>query len=823
MELDDEDLTAAQRGFLLSLHDIGKFARAFQTKAPHAWPGDVLGPQGAVPADPGHEVTGLHLLLNRPIATVLDGVFPGWLHAARLVVMRALCGHHGRPRSEPHPPPLPSQLGEAERAAALAFVQDMLALFRPEPMERRRGDALQRLGWRLAGLATLADWIGSSARFPYAPVSALADLAAYLAAARARARGAIAAFGLAPARAAPATGMAGLFDGFAPTPLQAWAEAAPLGDGPVLAVIEDMTGAGKTEAALVLAHRLMAAGRVDGLFLALPTMATAGAMHARLKACWLRLFLPGERPNLVLAHGRAALDPRFVPAPRDADLPPAEEAGEEPAGAQCAAWLADDRRRALLAQVGVGTVDQALLAVLPVRHATLRQRGLARKVLVVDEAHAFDPWMREEMLALLRFHAAMGSSAIILSATLTQGVRQAMVDAFRSGLGAPPAPLTNNAYPLTTLAGAAGATETPCGARPGLARVTPVRRLPSSAAAQVAIAAAAARGAAVAWVRNSVDEAIAAHAALLAAGVPALLFHARFAMVDRLAIEAEVLRRFGKDSQPADRAMVVVATQVIEQSLDLDFDLLVSDLAPADLLIQRAGRLWRHRDRAARPLPTPEMLLLSPEPREDAGADWLREHRGTAAVYRDPALLWRSARAVLAGGIAAPEGLRGLIEAAAAGPAPAALQPAEARAIGAGEGAAGIARQNALRFEAGYAPDAGLWDPDILTPTRMENDPQVTLRLARWDGTALRPWAEDANPRRAWALSEVSVAARRVPEALLPAALAAACAATRQSWSRWEQESPRLRLAPVTADGALPGNPGLTYGTSRGLQLPERR
>jgi CRISPR-associated endonuclease/helicase Cas3 len=151
----------------------------------------------------------------------------------------------------------------------------------------------------------------------------------------------------------------------------------------------------------------------------------------------------------VLAHGRAELDPRFgavmdgaAVANRDAAHP-----ADTPAEIHCASWLAEDRRRALLAEFGVGTIDQALLAVLPVRHAVLRQQGLKGKVLVVDEVHAFDPYMRRELVELLRFHAALGGSVVLLSATLLKSGRAMLIDAFREGLGAHQAELLQDAYP----------------------------------------------------------------------------------------------------------------------------------------------------------------------------------------------------------------------------------------------------------------------------------------------------------------------------------------------------------------------------------------
>jgi CRISPR-associated endonuclease/helicase Cas3 len=624
--------------------------------------------------------------------------------------------------------------------------------------------------------------------------------------------------------------------------VQAWAELAPLPEGPVLAVIEDLTGGGKTEAAMTLVHRLIADGRASGVFVALPTMATANAMFARLADSYRRLFDPAANPSLALAHGRAMLDSRFrdTIAP-DPDVRAAGAEGrsptdpaDEPAEAQCAAWLAEDRRRSLQAQVGVGTLDQALLAVLPVRHAPLRQQGLAGKVLVIDEAHAFDAYMQHEMLALLRFHAALGGSAVLLSATLPQALRQKLADAFRQGLRLPAVPLQEQRYPLATLVSQAETAETPCAVREGLARQVAVSRLEDAGAAIDRVVAAAEAGAAVAWVRNTVDDAIDAAAALRARGLAPLLFHARFAMIDRLAIEAEVLHRFGRDSRPAERKCVLVATQVIEQSLDLDFDLLCTDLAPADLLIQRAGRLWRHAERE-RPLAAPELLVISPEPVATPGARWIKDVLpGTAAVYDDPALLWRSARAVFERGvIVTPEDMRPLIEQAADRDSPDAIPPALAaasdRAHGARLSQAGIAAQNVLDVWQGYDRNAGLWEPDLATPTRLQDRPQVTLRLARLEAGAVVPYARDPDLRRAWALSEVGIAAHRITSCPPPAGLPVAVDAARAGWGRWERESPLMLCAVLAGSGANfkfvaegRGNVAVTaaYSVGDGLNFP---
>ena len=805
-------------GFLVALHDAGKFSRPFQGMVAAHWPAAIL---GTLPPDcptrPKHDAVGLHILRHE-LHEVLEEILPArrlgareWTATDRAHVFQALAGHHGRPVA----------LGDGSMPARVLcngcigavrdFARAMAVLFRPEPVPfPAMPDGPARLGWDLAGLVTLADWVGSRQEwFSYVPLEAVANPAAYFFDhALPRAAAALSAAGLSNAPAAPFLGTGNLFPMISPSPVQAWAQDAAMPSGPVLAVIEDATGSGKTEAAMVLAHRMLASGRVGGVFLALPTMATANAMFGRMGEVYRRLFRADSHPSLVLAHGHAELDPRFASVIRGGASPGigASDPADEPSEIHCASWLAEDRRRSLLAQFGVGTVDQALLAVLPVRHAALRQQGLKGKLLIVDEAHAFDAYMQRELVELLRFHAALGGSAILLSATLPASVRQKLVDAFRSGLGTPSSPLLKMAYPLATLAGAQSVTESACGMREGLARKVAVTRLPDGRHAVERIGTAARAGAAVAWIRNTVDDAMAAAGELRAEGLAPLLFHARFAMVDRLAIEGDVLRRFGRPNAGQDRACVLVATQVVEQSLDIDFDLLCTDLAPVDLLIQRAGRLWRH-GRNGRPVAGPELLVVSPEPVDDPGPDWIRASQpGTAAVYRDPALLWRGARAVFdAGCITTPDDMRPMIEAAAddagEGSIPPGLSAQADRARGETLASSSLARQNVLSFKDGYNRQNGSWEPDIDTPTRHEDRPQVTLRLALVRDGAVVPYAEDADDGRAWSLSELRVANHRVASCPVCPDLQAAADVARSHWGRWERDSPRVLLAVMTRSG----------------------
>src|SRR4051812_10862790 len=300
--------------FLLALHDIGKLSRPFQAKVPELWPGGWLGPRPAADLhDPGHGATGLTLLRHR-IEDSLDPVLQGWAPETRAMFLAPFLGHHGRP-VEPadNRRELFGKEGGAVDRAGRELVGVMRELWEPSPLPEPERPALARASWPLAGLAVLADWLGSSQDwFPYEPPDHAPD--AYLTLARERAREAIEAAGVRPTRPSAAEGLRVLFPEVTePSDVQAWAERVSLPDGPFLALVEDVTGGGKTEAALALAHRLLAEGRARGLYMALPTMATANAMFARLAEAYRRLFEPdpGHAPSLALAHGATRLHEGF--------------------------------------------------------------------------------------------------------------------------------------------------------------------------------------------------------------------------------------------------------------------------------------------------------------------------------------------------------------------------------------------------------------------------------------------------------------------------------------------------------------------------------
>ncbi|WP_280564325.1 CRISPR-associated helicase Cas3' [Chromohalobacter sp. 48-RD10] len=751
--------------FLLGLHDLGKFSRAFQEILNLDVDG-MAAPLGKAYGE-RHDKLGVLLWDKCWRQWREDGVLHWPADDASSVrkllgsmnsLMAPFFGHHGRPVATGH-----LQLntfygsdGELDDVSAAGdFIADWAAIIQPPwPVERLLDKQWQAvfktLSWTIAGWATLSDWLGSHRDyFPYCQ-SAIA-LFDYWPRALRQAEAVLEATSfLRPPRPVPYEGLAHWFGtNVTPTPLQQEAENLSLASSPQLFILEDVTGAGKTEAACILTQRLLAAGHGEGLYFALPTMATSNAMYARLGNFHHRFFSAESKPSFVLAHGARELNQDFeraIAQPDDDDY----TATDASASTQCNRWLADSNKKALLADVGVGTIDQALAGLLPRRHQCLRLLGLARKVLVVDEVHAFDHYMQTLLHQLLAHHARQGGSAILLTATLPFAMRQALVNAWREGLGEAPGPLASTDYPLLTHCSREPMRETALATRPEVIRRVEIAWLTQEEEALMQVMAAVENGECVVWIRNTVDDAIRAWQQIRALHPDpqrCLLFHARFAMLERRRIESDVIERFGKHSTSAQRrGQVLITTQVFQESLDCDADRMISDIAPIDLLIQRVGRLQRHQrgERAS-----PVLQVLAPAWDDDPKSDWLSQaHRGTQAVYKDTSLIWLTQRVLRErGAIAMPDDARTLIESVYACPIddiPEELDEARIERTGLDRMAGSMATHNALDLEAGYRidPDFDQWQEDRDIGTRLADEPSVEIVLLKCTERELQLWAE---------------------------------------------------------------------------------
>ena len=455
--------------------------------------------------------------------------------------------------------------------------------------------------------------------------------------------------------------------GAAPRPVQCTvAELAATMPVPGMMIVEATMGEGKTEAALAAVEILARRSGASGCYLALPTRATSDAMFGRMLS-WLRR-LPdtqvgrGDR-DVRLAHGKAALNPEYDRL-RTTSLPSGigEDAGGTEIGVH--AWLAGPKRT-LLSSFVVGTIDQLLFAALRSKHLALRHLGLAGKVVVIDEAHAYDVYMGRFLDRALEWLGAYGVPVIVLSATLPAHRRAELMKAYDDGRLGPLPPLTwrdrgkpridpyaplrtDLRYPLVTASTTErGATATSC-ADSGRGIEVTLRRLTDDVPALTELLRdQLTDGGCALVIRNTVarvQETAAALRAALGPDTPVSVAHSRFMAIDRAAKDRWLRDTFGPPGNgKRPHRHVVVASQVAEQSLDIDFDLLVTDLAPIDLVLQRIGRLHRHPrgDRPAR-LATPTCWIT--------GADWTTQPpqpvTGSRRVYQ-PATLLRSAAVLL--------------------------------------------------------------------------------------------------------------------------------------------------------------------------------
>ena len=627
-------LTAQDRARLVALaalHDIGKANKGFQARWDRR--ADRIGHEGQVAP----------LMFDRSLSKTAAGlalrqIIDGWGGGAYII---ALMAHHGRPREEfgraqagmesweKHRHYWRSENGYDPLAEAAGLVDQVRARW---PLAWEPGGKLPeppRFIALFAGLVTLADWIGSDTR--RFPVEGLHGLERDAMRGR-EAEAAVAARGLVPLGTPPADFAAAF--GFDPRGVQREADVDDL--GPV-ALIEAETGSGKTEAALWRWLQLRRAGQVDGLYFALPTRSAAVQLHARVGKMLGRVWGEGA-PEAVLAV------PGYLQAGdvTGQALPGWEVRWDD--GGTDSRWAAEHANHYLAARVAVGTIDQALLGALKVKHAFVRAATLARSLLVVDEVHASDAYMGALLECLLRNQVEAGGRALLLSATLAAEARHRL-------LGHPLPPLAEaEAQPYPALSGQAALPRRTAssGTRSKTVRIETAGLIDAPDAIAARAVEAARAGASVLVVRNSVGGAIAVAQAVEALA-PDLAFrvndtptlhHGRFAPSDRRLLDTAVERAFGKERSAKGR--VLVGTQTLEQSLDIDADLLITDLAPMDVLLQRIGRLHRHQREDRSAFAEARAIVLNPAERNLAallgrvrarhGLGPLRDGRG---VYPD--------------------------------------------------------------------------------------------------------------------------------------------------------------------------------------------
>jgi CRISPR-associated endonuclease/helicase Cas3 len=615
---DFPDIWRARLATLVSLHDFGKANLGFQAR----WR------ENARPV--GHIAEALTLLSDKFRQDTLFRILPlndvaawGGFPQSLFVVL----AHHGRPLDVHNPRPDDAQIWGAMDdhgpVQSLAGLGQAVRGWFPEafsPGGPLLPDAPQF--WHaVAGLVMLADWLGSDISFFEFANGASPDRMAEV---RVTAPKALRAVGFDPASARATLLSAPTFASISEYAARHAQNATGETDGQII-VLESETGSGKTEAALFRFARLFAAREVDGLYFALPTRVAATSLYERVRNARDRMFPDlASRPGVVLAvPGYLRFDGiEGHPLP-DFGVQWTDDPEE---AVRASRWAAERPKRFLAGTIAVGTIDQALMGAIRVKHAHLRAASLLRHLLVVDEVHASDRYMAHLLTCLLAFHKAAGGHALLLSATLGAAARARCLT--QESANVPPlAEAIAYAYPSLS----SDVAPTPEGlAENGQAKAVTITLTTEIGDPRLIAAralAAAESGAKVLVVRNTRGDAVRTFAALMerapnhpvlfrCAGV-ATLHHGRFAQEDRGLLDAEVTSQMG--SARCAGGVIIIGTQTLEQSLDIDADFLILDICPADVLLQRLGRLHRHpwrRDRPAQ-FETPRAIVLVPERLEE--------------------------------------------------------------------------------------------------------------------------------------------------------------------------------------------------------------
>jgi CRISPR-associated endonuclease/helicase Cas3 len=572
-----------------ALHDVGKISPGFQLKYFKPYLAQILPDLARIPAS---NFQTDHALIS--YAAVRDYLkHPSWAKIAG--------AHHGGLRGgripKDHTEPFGGKSWSQERKKLI----DLLVSEFGAPGKQKESPVVQNL---LAGLVSVADWIGSDETcFPAKGIPAGFD---YMG----EARKAVGACGWKIFDPQKGLSFEHIFKNRPYKVQQSFMDAV---DGPGLYILEAPMGTGKTEAALYAAYALMTAGHNRGLFFGLPTRLTSEKIHERVMSFLDRICREGTRPKL--AHSKAWLS-EFSMGGKEFRM------GKS--------WF-DTRKRRILHPFAVGTIDQALLSVLNVKHFFVRTFGLAGKVVILDEVHSYDLYtgtLMEEMVSRL---LEIGCTVIILSATLTRE----RIDPLLGRFPTPPRSQGVEPYPLFTKKTGDVIQEIPSIWTRKQSYDVETRDLDDPAVAREAVKAAEG-GACVLLIATTVTKAQnwfdAVRGEMRENAFPLGMIHSKFPGFRREELETEWISRLGRNGDRPPRGCILVGTQVLEQSIDIDCDFLITEIAPMDMILQRMGRQWRH-ERENRPTDRPRTLIISSSPEGVDDMDEMVECFGKGNCY----------------------------------------------------------------------------------------------------------------------------------------------------------------------------------------------
>lgn len=420
--------------------------------------------------------------------------------------------------------------------------------------------------------------------------------------------------------------------GFAPREFQAIVyETVESIEKPGIMILEAPMGLGKTEAALAAAELLMTKTGSSGLFFGLPTQATSNSMFTRVES-WLEKLTEyyGTPQSLRLSHGKAALNDDMNRLRSPASQINTDESDDENVFVN--EWFSG-RKKAMLDDFVVGTVDGFLLSALKQKHLALRHLGFSKKVIIIDEVHAYDTYMQQYLEEALRWMGAYGVPVILVSATLPPDKRESLIEVYLRGKGMkhrdmlfPEEKLSAvDSYPLITYTDG-GIIKAQADFSKNEDKQIEVKQLDEDELPDT-ILSLLNEGGVLGIIVNTVKRAqdLGRKCKSKFGNEAVEILHSSFIATDRVDKESNLVKMIGKGGVRPEKK-IIIGTQVIEQSLDIDFDVMITDLCPVDLLLQRAGRLHRHNIKRPKKLEKPILYVMGTNDQFDF-------NRGSEMVY----------------------------------------------------------------------------------------------------------------------------------------------------------------------------------------------
>lgn len=609
--LEKYNCNVEQLAALAGLHDIGKIAPGFQMKCSQWLKDTGLEKEAKIYRwDAIHESD--HAKITQYV--LQDYLTSAGIDSTAAEYWAAIAGvHHGRLYQLGLRPPDGFKKDDEWDKKRVEVIERFLGNSRLPSLQI---DDAWPLFWWIAGLISVADWIGSNEDFFPASIETKTSESIEIA------EGAFKSVGLGVLDIKQGLSFEDIFK-FSPNDLQQ--KAVECIREPGLYVIEAPMGMGKTEAALWCSYQLMQRGLASGIYFALPTQATSNRIHQRINDFAAKITNSVIKTRLIHA-GSWLLDEVNVPSLRPAiDF-------EQESTRDAVDWFAS-KKRAILAPLGVGTIDQALMSVIAVKHFFVRQFALAGKVVILDEVHSYDLYTGTLIKTLCDRLLPLGCTILVLSATLTNDRRKQFLQELSDQNKDDP-------YPLVSGKNFAVSIDSP-----GSKTITVVHN--NTSEALMGALDAAKKGASILWICNTVNSAQEIFKVAQQqndSGVELGLLHARFPVFRRQELEDYWMEKLGKEGKNRSEC-ILFSTQIVEQSVDLDADLIISELAPTDMLLQRLGRLWRH-DRKSRSLVQPELWLITEAHMLDefkkASASEIKKMLGPKAFIYAPYVLLRS-------------------------------------------------------------------------------------------------------------------------------------------------------------------------------------